>query len=194
MQDSRNVVFSRDFGPLDEHILIASTMSSSEELQQSGRVEFREDSEARCRNLADTAVTIHFFGMRGVPTWRYWRRRDIIRSIWIQCISGRMISAWRRCRGYSNASNLEINSHVLQEQWFQSLRSETWLLRQYLDAFEISCSGNASRVTFDVCISLIPRPSHRQRRSYREAKIATEQQQWTLYVHRTWKQQRKDYE
>ena len=170
-------------------------MSSSEELQQqSGRVEFGEDREARCRNLADTVVRIHFSGMRKVPTWRYGRRRDIIRSIWIQCISGRMISAWRRCRGYSKASSLDMDNHVVQEQWFQSLRSETWLLRQYLDAFEISCSGNASRVTFDVCISLIPRPSHRQRRSYREAKIATEQQQWTLYVHRTWKQQRKDYE
>ena len=60
-------------------------------------VEFGEDREARCRNLADTAVRIHFSGMRKVPTWRYGRRRDTIRSIWIQGISGRMISAWRRC-------------------------------------------------------------------------------------------------
>ena len=48
-----------------------------------------------------------------------------------------MISAWRRCRGCSRASNLEIDSHVLQEQWFQSLRSEMWVLPSYLDAFEI---------------------------------------------------------
>ena len=76
-----------------------------------------------------------------------------------------------------------------EEQWFQSFRSEMWVLPPYLNAFEISCSGNMSRVTFDACISLFLRPSHRQRRSCREAKITTEQQQWrTQYVYRTWKQ------
>ena len=157
-------------------------MSSSEELQQqSGRVEFREDREARCRNLADTAVRIHFSRMRRVPTWRYWRRRDIIRRIQIRAISWRMICAWHRCRGCSRASILEIDSHVLLEQWFQSLRSEMWVLPPYLDVLEM-------------CISLFLRPSHWQRRSYLEAKIATEQQKWTQYVHRTWEQRWKDYE
>ena len=193
MQGSRNVASSRDFGPLDVQILIASTMSSSEELQQqSWCVEFGEEREAHCRNLADTVVRIHFSGISKstdmeIQTKKRYHTQDLDTGYFAT-------HDFRVTEMYSKASSLDMDNHVLQEQWFQSLRSEMWVLSPYLDAFEISFSEDASRATFDVCISLFLRPSHRQRRSYREAKITTEQQQWTLYVHCTWKQQRKNYE
>ena len=115
------------------------------------RIEFGEDREARCRNLADTAVRIHFSGMRKVPTWRYGRRRDIIRSIWIRGISRRMISAWQRIRGCSKTSNLEMDNQgspgaviSVVEIWDVSFASISWYLRCVHFLFSTSISSTAS--------------------------------------------------
>ena len=134
-------------------------MSSSEELQQSGRVEFREDREPRCRNQTNTAVRVHFSGMRRVPTLRYWRRRDIIRSIWIRGISRRMISAWQRIRGCSKTSNLEMDNQgspgaviSVVEIWDVSFASISWCIRDPL--FRKSESSHFRCVHFLISTSI----------------------------------------